>query len=317
LGSRRIVLACATSFLILGHDASASDVRLVGSVSVTPSTVGLYVTIAADRVENDDLFGYSGTLRLENWAFSSPFTGSFQTGYQMATATLGQLNAGYYFSSISQTVPVVLPPYGFYCPSLVLTEYTLSGYVARDWVNFSCRYIGTPPVTDVDGDGVPDLIDNCPLVYNPNQQDSDGDGIGDACDTCPLDPNNDVDRDGICGNVDNCPSVYNPNQADSDHDGIGDACDICPLDPANDSDGDGKCANVDNCPTVYNPTQQDSDHDGIGDACDPTPTPEPAPTATAIAGALGVSLLSRSRRGRWVLCGDGACARRELFRRSQ
>jgi hypothetical protein len=34
---------------------------------------------------------------------------------------------------------------------------------------------------DKDGDGVPDNIDNCPLVPNPDQKDSDGDGQGDAC----------------------------------------------------------------------------------------------------------------------------------------
>src|SRR5215471_14179401 len=38
---------------------------------------------------------------------------------------------------------------------------------------------------DSDGDGVPDNVDNCPLVANPNQADSDGDGVGDACDDCP------------------------------------------------------------------------------------------------------------------------------------
>jgi prepilin-type processing-associated H-X9-DG protein len=35
---------------------------------------------------------------------------------------------------------------------------------------------------DTDGDGVGDLVDNCPLTANPDQSDIDGDGIGDACD---------------------------------------------------------------------------------------------------------------------------------------
>jgi len=39
-------------------------------------------------------------------------------------------------------------------------------------------------MTDGDGDGVADDVDNCPLIINPGQEDSDGDGVGDACDTC-------------------------------------------------------------------------------------------------------------------------------------
>lgn len=43
----------------------------------------------------------------------------------------------------------------------------------------------TPP-SDVDGDGVPDFGDNCPLVSNPDQTDTNGDGIGDACEGLAL-----------------------------------------------------------------------------------------------------------------------------------
>jgi hypothetical protein len=43
-----------------------------------------------------------------------------------------------------------------------------------------------PASADVDGDGVPDQLDNCPTVANPDQADGDHDGVGDACDvaTC-------------------------------------------------------------------------------------------------------------------------------------
>ncbi|MEW5993316.1 MAG: M14 family zinc carboxypeptidase, partial [Candidatus Zixiibacteriota bacterium] len=70
-------------------------------------------------------------------------------------------------------------------------------------------YIVLPPISnDIDGDGVPNDSDNCPLVFNPLQEDLDSDGVGDSCD--------------------NCINISNPDQEDSDADGIGDSCDfIC------------------------------------------------------------------------------------------
>jgi Tol biopolymer transport system component len=50
--------------------------------------------------------------------------------------------------------------------------------------------VGTP-VRDLDDDGVPDELDNCPTTPNPLQTDSDGDATGDACDAamgCPATP---------------------------------------------------------------------------------------------------------------------------------
>jgi hypothetical protein len=41
---------------------------------------------------------------------------------------------------------------------------------------------------DEDGDGVPDVVDNCPHVANADQADTDGDGVGDECDPLPTTP---------------------------------------------------------------------------------------------------------------------------------
>jgi len=46
--------------------------------------------------------------------------------------------------------------------------------------HFSGFALGIP--LDTDGDGVPDLADNCTLAPNPAQTDTDGDGYGNACD---------------------------------------------------------------------------------------------------------------------------------------
>lgn len=110
-----------------------------------------------------------------------------------------------------------------------------------------------PP--DADQDGVPDDLDNCPLVANGDQVDQDVDGLGNACD-------DDLDGDGTDNDYDNCPSLANPDQGDLDGDGIGDDCDT-------DTDGDLVPDDQDNCLLTPNPDQSDSDGDGAGDACDP------------------------------------------------
>jgi hypothetical protein len=79
---------------------------------------------------------------------------------------------------------------------------------------------------DSDGDGVPDINDNCPLAPNADQLDTDGDGAGNACDA-------DDDNDGVSDGVDNCPLTSNPDQADFDLDGIGDTCDAQTGPPTN------------------------------------------------------------------------------------
>ncbi len=105
-------------------------------------------------------------------------------------------------------------------------------------------------LSDPDFDSVPDLIDNCPDLFNSSQEDQDADEIGDSCD--------------------NCIYVYNPDQTDSDFDSVGDSCDLCAgFDDRLDYDGDLVPDSCDNCLLVQNPDQADGDHDGIGDTCDP------------------------------------------------
>jgi hypothetical protein len=120
---------------------------------------------------------------------------------------------------------------------------------------------------DSDGDGLADLLDNCPQASNQDQSDGDGDFVGDICDNCLITSNfgqANHDPDDLGDACDNCPFTDNPLQLDMDGDGIGDLCDDC-----TDTDEDLQCDLVDNCPADPNPTQSDSDGDGLGDVCDP------------------------------------------------
>lgn len=107
---------------------------------------------------------------------------------------------------------------------------------------------------DADGDGIANVIDNCPAVASQDQTDTDSDGQGDVCDA-------DDDNDSKSDDLDNCPLIANSDQLDTDGDGSGDACD-------SDKDNDSKLNDVDNCPIMANPGQEDLDNDGMGDVCD-------------------------------------------------
>ncbi len=119
----------------------------------------------------------------------------------------------------------------------------------------------TESFSDRDGDGIPDIDDQCPDEpedFDGFQDadgcpdpDNDGDGIPDKLDLCPNDPE---DKDGY-QDADGCPDP------DNDGDGIPDVDDQCPNDP---EDFDG-FQDADGCPDA------DNDGDGIPDKLDKCP----------------------------------------------
>ena len=139
------------------------------------------------------------------------------------------------------------------------------------------------PVTDSDGDGVPDDQDGCaadPGKTEPGvcgcgtaDTDSDGDNTADCIDGCPADGGK--TESGVCG----CGTA----DTDSDGDNTADCIDGCPADGGKtesgvcgcgtadtDSDGDNTADCIDNCVGIPN-DQADADADGAGDLCDVCP----------------------------------------------
>jgi hypothetical protein len=98
-------------------------------------------------------------------------------------------------------------------------------------------------ITDSDGDGIPDIQDNC--SNKPN-----GPTLG-TCTSTSDKPGITCHSDADCVNGCSTNGTCSMNQEDTDADGKGDVCD--------------------NCPAVCNPQQLDANGNGIGDLCDPNP----------------------------------------------
>lgn len=154
--------------------------------------------------------------------------------------------------------------------------------------------------TDTDGDGIPDLKDECPTVAGVAAfngcPDSDGDGIVDYLDKCPTEAGTkatmgcpDKDGDGVPDKDDKCPDVAGDVNyggcpfIDSDGDNIPDNEDDCPqvkglprYKGCPDTDGDGVPDNLDKCVdkvgTIEAMGCPDTDGDGIPDHEDKCPT---------------------------------------------
>jgi len=145
---RRWHLTALACLAFAAGPAKSTNVQFVGATAY--NCAGGFGVLSADQVANFDPY-YSGTLHMELWAFPTPYSGNFSLGYKLAQHSLGQLIAGFAFYSVnSGTVFCISPPNGTWYVSMVLTEYTgdflNSGYVPRDYINFSnVMVVGPPP----------------------------------------------------------------------------------------------------------------------------------------------------------------------------
>jgi subtilisin-like proprotein convertase family protein len=197
----------ATSIINVPSPSAITDVNVTVNIThtwdadltislISPS--GTSVVLSALNGGNGD--NYTATVFDDDAANpiasgAAPFTGDFQP-----TDALSIFNGE--FSAGDWTLLVV----------------DSAGFDTGNIESWSLEICGAPQ-TDTDGDGIPDVEDNCVNDSNFDQADADGDGIGDVCD-------DDIDNDGILNVADNCPFVANPGQEDADGNGTGDACEV-------------------------------------------------------------------------------------------
>jgi len=109
---------------------------------------------------------------------------------------------------------------------------------------------------DLDRDGIPDDVDQCPTQAETVNEYEDSDGCPDEPPIEPLSV--DTDGDGIEDGSDNCPVVANASQTDLDGDKLGDVCDP-------DIDGDNILNGADRCPSEPENNNNFEDSDGCPD----------------------------------------------------
>lgn len=121
--------------------------RFVGPIGwSTPN--GTTGTLTANEISFTQAGATSGSIRLELWAFATPFSeGVPPTGYRVATYSLPALQGGSNYTNVnSGSIPFTAPPNGWWHMVVLLTEYTGQssaddGYTFDDWVDFANPYV--------------------------------------------------------------------------------------------------------------------------------------------------------------------------------
>lgn len=118
-------------FCFLAGTATAASISLSGSWSYQyPQSNGSTVVLNVGGITNNSASGHSGTLRMELWAFATPYTGISQSGYHLATHQLATLAAGASLTNVSSgIIAASVPPSGAWNIALLVSEFTNSGWV--------------------------------------------------------------------------------------------------------------------------------------------------------------------------------------------
>ena len=131
---RDIARTLVFALLCCGISEAAMACTDVFGGAYSYNLLGSNITLSMTNITNISDSTTTGTLRLELWMFSSPYTfGSGQNGWKVAEYSVGQLSPNSNFPSVDQTVSVLsVPPDGDYYVYYLLTEYDPNSCSAND-----------------------------------------------------------------------------------------------------------------------------------------------------------------------------------------
>ena len=128
--------------IVLGCSASIAHALVYFPGLGGYDQVGQGIVFVADAIVNDDATHSSQPLRMELWAFPSPFPSADpDTSYRLAQVELQALPpGGQYTNYMSSVQPLGSLPNGTWYISVLLTEFVESGfddgYAVDDWISF-------------------------------------------------------------------------------------------------------------------------------------------------------------------------------------
>ena len=115
------------------------------------------VIINVSEIANNRGFdNISGTLSIELWALDAPYNGADFNGFALAGTSIGEMFGQHYLSDCFYDLNFQEPPAGTWYLTLMLREWSETGYESRDYINFAVPYVvsSKPAVTRNEADNV-------------------------------------------------------------------------------------------------------------------------------------------------------------------
>ncbi|WP_036300070.1 ComEA family DNA-binding protein [Methylomarinum vadi] len=133
----------------------SSDVALIGNCGYRIQNNRVIIDIA--QIANQrDMDNLSGTLSIELWALKQPYAGLGFNGIAVAGTTIGEIAGQHFLANCRYDLVYQEPPEGTWFLTLMLREWTGTGYATRDFVNFALPYVvvAKPAITRSETDNV-------------------------------------------------------------------------------------------------------------------------------------------------------------------